>query len=133
MVGGVDEQASLERKATTTNAIGEVLSQPEELVDLDIESISPGRRQRFPIVFSWRSLLRQIVECRPDLFERNPDPLCRTNKGNAAKYLTAKAALIGVISPTRDQTFSLIEVERGDRDPRPRCYLANRPFMKRRR
>lgn len=131
MIAGIDEQALLERQATTANAVGEVLAKSKELVDLDIETVSPQGRERFPVIFTGCALLRKLLERVFDVGQGDADTLRGANEGNTPENITAVAPLIRCISSGKNEPFSFIEMQRRNRRTRSRGDLADRPFMKR--
>jgi len=114
MIRRVHEQAPLERQAPASNAIGEIFTKAKELVDLDIEAVTPQRRECFPVVFSRSSLFWKAFECLSDLGQGDADALSGTNERDASEYVAAIAPLICFVSSGKNEAFSFVEMQSGN-------------------
>ena len=132
VVPRVDQQAALEGQAATTDARRQIVSKPDELLDLEIKSLLPECRQPCPIRLSGGALVREILECCLDRRQRNTDTLRGTDERKPAKGVTGIATLVAVVARARDESFTLIEVERGHAHTAALCDLADGPLMERR-
>src|SRR5690606_9233219 len=74
-VGGVLQSAGLQAQAAAADAAVEVAAQVLELADSGIELVPPSLRQPCPVLLRRGASLRQRIEGRADVLERNADAL----------------------------------------------------------
>ena len=126
-VGGIGQFAPLEGKTTASDACGQIVSKSFELLDPRVELIAPTLGKTGPICFPRRALFGQCVEGITDIGERDSYRLSRPNEGQSPQCVATESPLVPLVTHGRDQTLTLIEVERRDRESASLRHLSDGP------
>jgi hypothetical protein len=90
----VGQMARSQRKTAATDALGQVVAEPLELIDSIIELVLPDGRQGGPVLAGWCSLSRKLIEGVFDLHQRYANPLGSPDEGDPAKRVSGVTALV---------------------------------------
>jgi hypothetical protein len=111
-VVGVQESASIERQAPAPDARPQVVADPLEILDLLAEHVEPARGDPRPVVLLRGATQWKLVECLPDVGERNAGSLRCPDEREAAQYVARVPALVPGGSHADDQPLPFVEVQR---------------------
>ena len=117
LVPGISQWALLHRKTSATDAARELVPKPGERYDPIIEIRMPARRQSPPVLISRRPAFGQRVERLFHRGEWNAESLGHLNDRYTPQHFAWVPALIARVAPTADESFRLVEMDRGHGDP----------------
>ena len=126
-ISWVDQLAPLEGQAAAPDIGRQVVAEPLELFDPDIELLPPGPGQLRTIGLAGSPPSWKPVEGFSDVGERDADRLRRPDERQSAEGVTAEPALVPLVAGGEDESFPFVEVECGDRQPTALRDLADRP------
>jgi len=106
--------AAVKGQAPAADALCEVLSEPDQLLNPAVEFLTPRLAQDRPIFLGWGSLLRKVIQGRTDGRELDSDKLGGTDKRKPPQRVASIATLVSCISGARNEALTLVEVQRRD-------------------
>ena len=107
----------------------EVVTQPLQVHDALVEILPPPGRKARPILAGGDAVRRQCREGVADACQWDAEPLRHPDECDTAQGFAAVAALVAAGAPAGDQSFALVEVQRGDRDTAAEGHLAGRQLV----
>src|SRR5215470_6717848 len=110
----IGEGATVEGEATATDAILEVVAQLFEVQDAAVEFGLPALGDPLPVLTRRRTVLRQQLEDRGYLSQRNADPLCDPDQRDASEDVSPVAPLVSRRTAADDQALAFVEVQSRD-------------------
>lgn len=116
-IGRVEHRTGLEREAPAADASGEIVAQAGQLADPIVDALDPPLRQGGPIVAARSPIGRKTVELPPDLVEAEPDPLRKSDEGDAPQDVSWEAAMPGGRALGRDEIALFVVAQGGWGDP----------------
>jgi hypothetical protein len=98
LIGGIRQSASVDRKASATDALCEPITQTLEVSDHLIDPFRPSRRKARPVPAGGTAIAGKLGEFRTDFLKTQPDPLRKHNKRNPSQDWPGIAAMPGACS-----------------------------------
>src|SRR6478609_11667301 len=111
-VVGVVERAAAQRQAAAPDALGELVAQADEGLDLRVESGTPGARDAVPVGLVRGAFARQRRQRVADLRQAEAHGLRGADERQPPEHVTVVAPLGAVRARRADEPLAFVEPQR---------------------
>ena len=125
LIPGIAQRAGFQRETAAANASIKLIAQAREPLDTVLQTGSPPRRQKRPILGRGRAAVGRAVNASTNLRQRDSRMLRHFDHRDAAQHIASVAPLIAGIAPAPDQPFRLVKMERRNGNAAARRHLAD--------